>query len=72
MKISKQIIALSLATCLTVSPLIVSANNEEGIMKLVPINAAVTNEEQEEIMPEYVKYEGKIVELREVKTQTQF
>lgn len=65
MKISKQIIALSLATCLTVSPLMVSANNEKDLMKIVPISAEVINEEQEKLVAEYIEYTGKIFEITE-------
>lgn len=63
MKISKQIIALSLATCLTASPLMVSANNVKELVDIVPISGEVINEIEEELRPEYVKYEGKIVKI---------
>ena len=65
MKISKQIIALSLATCLTVSPLMVSADNEKEGTEMIPISAEVIYEKWEETVEEYIKYEGKIVELTE-------
>lgn len=65
MKISKQIIALSMATCLTLTPLAVSANNEKEVIDMLPISAEVINEKPEELVAEYDEYTGKIVEITE-------
>lgn len=62
MKISKKIMVLSLATCLTLSPLMVSANNEKEVSEIAPISAEVKNTEKK-IMIDYTKYEGKITEI---------
>lgn len=63
MKISKQIIALTMATCITVSPFMVSANNEKGETDMLPINAELINEKPKELVEEYIKYEGKIANI---------
>lgn len=65
MKTSKQLIALSIATSLTLTPLAVSANSEKGLIDMVSINAEVINEGPEELVAEYSKYTGKIVEITE-------
>lgn len=63
MKKSKQLIALSMATCLTLTPLAISANNEKELVDILPINAEVINEKPEELLAEYIEYTGKIVEI---------
>ena len=65
MKTSKQLIALSMATCLTLTPLAVSANNEKEVIDMLPISAEVINEKPEELVAEYDEYTGKIVEITE-------
>ena len=65
MKTSKQLIALSVATCLTLTPLMVSANNEKEVVDIVPISVEVINEKPEELVAEYTSYTGKIVEITE-------
>ena len=60
MKISKKIIVLSLATALTISPIMVNANSHKEVINVNDIEEEVLVEKQE---VEYIKYTGKIVEI---------
>lgn len=61
MKITNKVIAFSIATSLTLSPLIVSANDNKDMVEIMPINAEVIKEEVAE--NEYFKFEGKIEKI---------
>lgn len=61
MKITNKVIAFSLATSLTLSPLIVSANDNKDMVKIMPINAEVINENV--IESKYINFQGKIEEI---------
>lgn len=61
MKITNKVIAFSLATSLTLSPLIVSANDNKDMVKIMPINAEVINEKV--IESKYINFQGKIEEI---------
>lgn len=62
MKKTNKYIVLSLATCITLSPLVVRANNNPEGKEIIPISAPVDVMDEVK-MPDYIKYEGKIVEV---------
>lgn len=64
MKKTKKYIVLSIATCITLSPLAARANTLEDI-KVIPISAPIDKVEEIKDMMDrgYIKYEGKITEI---------
>ncbi|MBU5255406.1 copper amine oxidase N-terminal domain-containing protein [Tissierella praeacuta] len=63
-KINKYMV-LSLATCISLSPLMARANNLEG-KDIIPISAPIDkNDTEDKIVADYIKYEGKIVEVND-------
>ncbi len=67
MKKVKKYIVLSLATCITLSPLVVRANNDPDGKEIIPISAPVDKVEKidEVAMADYIKYDGKITEVND-------
>ena len=65
MRNSKKYLVLSLAACMTLSPLVVKADNDIEKKEIIPISAPINKVDQieEEVMSEYVKFEGKITEI---------
>ncbi len=64
MKISKNLAIYSLAACLTVSPILVSADNVEKAEEVAPIKIDLISEKPEAVsQAEYMDYKGKIVEI---------
>lgn len=65
MKETKKYIALSLAACITLSPIVVKANDNIDGKEIIPISAPIDKVDQieEKVMEDYIKYEGKIVEV---------
>lgn len=61
MKITNKVIAFSIATSLTLSPLMVSAEDNKDMVEVMPINAEVIKEEA--VQNEYINFEGKIEEV---------
>lgn len=61
MNIYKKGIALSLATCIALSPIAVMAENEE----IIPISAPISAIDEDEVMVrEYIEFRGKIEEIQ--------
>lgn len=65
MKKTKKYIILSLATCITLSPLAVKANDSPDELKVIPISAPIDKVEEikDMVTKDYIKYEGKITEI---------
>ncbi|MCQ4922422.1 copper amine oxidase N-terminal domain-containing protein [Tissierella carlieri] len=65
MKKTKKYIILSLATCITLSPIAVKADNGSDGKEIISISAPIDKVDQIEdvVMADYIKYEGKITEV---------